>query len=58
MPLQASTQVEPYDGESEGVRPAPRWGGWGADPPNPGSAPTKKIETNQVLIVCRYAITN
>ena len=30
MPLQASAPIKLYDGESEGVRPAPRWGGWGA----------------------------
>jgi hypothetical protein len=46
MPLQASRQIEPYDGESEGVRPAPRWGGWGSEPPDPGSALTRTIETH------------
>jgi hypothetical protein len=58
MPLQASSQIEPCAGEFEGRHPASQWGGWGADPPNPGSVPTKSIETNQILIVCRYAITN
>jgi hypothetical protein len=27
----------PYAGESEGRHPAPRWGVWGSEPPDPGS---------------------
>jgi hypothetical protein len=58
MPLQASTLAIPCAGEFEGRHPAPQWGGWGADPPNPGSVPTRKIETNQILIICRSATTS
>ena|GEM_PF-3693323 len=45
MPLHASTQIEPYAEEFEERRSAPQRGGWGSEPPDPGSAPTRKNET-------------
>ncbi len=49
MPLQASTLAIPCAGEFEGRHPAPQWGGWGADPPSPGSASARKAETIKFL---------
>ncbi len=42
----ASTQIEPYAGEFERRRPAFQRGGWGSEPPDPGSASARKIETH------------
>ena len=36
-------------------RSAPQRGAWGTDPPDPGSAPARKVCLLQVLIVCRLA---
>ena len=41
------TQIEPYAGEFERRRPAFQRGVWGSEPPDPGSAPTRKIATHK-----------
>ncbi len=37
------------------MRLAPRWGGWGADPPNPGSVHTRETRNTQIHFAYRYA---
>jgi hypothetical protein len=58
MPLQASTLAKPYAGESEGRHPASRWGGWGSEPPDPGSALTKETRNPLIHIAYRCAWYN
>ena len=71
MPHHASTQIEPYAGEFEKAatraprvprgfsesrqRSASQRGGWGSEPPDPGSAHTSNIRNSQIYTVCRLA---
>jgi hypothetical protein len=58
MPLQASTQEIHSQGSLRGGDPPPQRGVWGSVPPDPGSAPTRKIRRPQIRIVYRLAITS
>jgi hypothetical protein len=66
MPHHASLQIlvprgfanEPYAGEFERRRSAFQRGGWGSEPPDPGSAPTSKNRNPLIHIICRSALNN
>jgi hypothetical protein len=60
MPLQASTPEIHSQGSLRGGDPPPQRGVWGSVPPDPGSAPTRKICIPQVFIayhLCLVQVT-
>ncbi len=52
------TQIEPYAGVFERRRPAFHRGGWGSEPPDPGSASARKIATHKYLTFAARLVTD